>query len=69
VELSITPIHVGDSIFFTGYLRDITDRRKADAERVELLAREQRARASLATTLNSIGDAVIATGATGLTRS
>jgi PAS domain S-box-containing protein len=66
VELSITPIHVGDAIFFTGYLRDITDRRRAEAERVELLAREQRARASLATTLNSIGDAVIATDASGL---
>lgn len=66
VELSITSTAVGGSIAFTGYLRDITERRKAEEERADLLAREQVARISLATTLNSIGDAVIATDATGL---
>ncbi len=61
VELSIMPMTVGGSLAFTGYLRDITDRRTAEAERAELLAREQMAQASLATTLKSIGDAVIST--------
>ncbi|HEY5241475.1 MAG TPA: GAF domain-containing protein, partial [Polyangiaceae bacterium] len=41
------------------------ERRQADAARADLLAREQLARSSLATTLRSIGDAVIATDASG----
>lgn len=61
VEVAITPIALNGAIGFTGYLRDITERRKAESERAELLAREQMARSSLATTLKSIGDAVIAT--------
>ncbi len=41
------------------------ERRQADAARADLLAREQLARSSLATTLRSIGDAVIATDVAG----
>ena len=61
VELAITAIALKGGVGFTGYLRDITERRQAEADRAELLAREQMARSSLATTLRSIGDAVIAT--------
>lgn len=31
VELSITPIHMGDTVSFSAFVRDITDRRLADA--------------------------------------
>ncbi len=61
VELSITPVAGGGSTAFTGFLRDITARRAAEVHRAKLLELEQVARASLATTLRSIADAVIAT--------
>jgi PAS domain S-box-containing protein len=32
VELSITPIHMGSAVTFTAFLRDITDRKLADAK-------------------------------------
>jgi PAS domain S-box-containing protein len=32
VELAITPIHEGDKPMFTGYLRDISDRKRAEEE-------------------------------------
>lgn len=33
VELTITPVHAGDTPLFTGYLRDITEERKAEEVR------------------------------------
>ncbi|HEX2294631.1 MAG TPA: SpoIIE family protein phosphatase [Actinomycetota bacterium] len=45
VELAITRVDVAGPPLFTGYLRDIADRRQADEERRDLLAREQEARA------------------------
>ncbi len=36
VELAITPIEVGGSVAFTAYLRDITERRRAETERTFL---------------------------------
>jgi len=45
VELAITPIHEDDKPMFTGYLRDITDRKHAEAELVRLNAElEERVR-------------------------
>jgi PAS domain S-box-containing protein len=32
VELAITPIRLGDSLFFTAFVRDITERKRAEAE-------------------------------------
>jgi two-component system cell cycle sensor histidine kinase/response regulator CckA len=39
VELAITPIPCGGSTVFTGFIRDITERKRAEAERAELLTR------------------------------
>ncbi|MDQ3914144.1 MAG: SpoIIE family protein phosphatase [Actinomycetota bacterium] len=44
VELAITRVDVPGPPLFTGYLRDITDRRGSETERHQLLAREQAAR-------------------------
>jgi len=44
VELAILPLELGDDPLFTGYLRDITDRRHADEEHSTLLEREREAR-------------------------
>jgi PAS domain S-box-containing protein len=44
VELSITPIKGEGSPTFTGYLRDITERKQAETERDRLLAGEREAR-------------------------
>ncbi|MBX6342059.1 MAG: PAS domain S-box protein, partial [Thermomicrobiaceae bacterium] len=45
VELAITSVRVGDRETFTGYIRDITERRRVEEERSELLDRERAARA------------------------
>ncbi|HEX2195618.1 MAG TPA: SpoIIE family protein phosphatase [Actinomycetota bacterium] len=45
VEVAITRVDVPGAPLFTGYLRDITDRARAEDERRELLAREREARA------------------------
>lgn len=44
-ELAITPVAVRGKVMFTGYLRDITERKRAEEERAELLEKEQQARA------------------------
>src|ERR671919_191103 len=44
VELTITPITVGDLVMFTGHLRDITNPRRAGEERARLLSGERVAR-------------------------
>lgn len=44
VELAILPLEVGGAPLFTGYLRDITDRKSAESERAGLLEREHEAR-------------------------
>ncbi|MCA1699850.1 MAG: SpoIIE family protein phosphatase, partial [Actinobacteria bacterium] len=44
VELAITPLEVDGAPLFTGYLRDITPRVQAEAERATLLERERLAR-------------------------
>ncbi len=46
VELAITRVEVPGPPLFTGYLRDITDRRHAEEERQRLLALEKEARAA-----------------------
>jgi PAS domain S-box-containing protein len=46
VELTISRISGEGPPAFTGFVRDITDRRRAETERADLLAREQRARAA-----------------------
>ncbi|MBV8780962.1 MAG: PAS domain S-box protein [Phycisphaerae bacterium] len=60
VELSITPTQLGDQQTFTGFCRDITDRRQAEAEREELLARERAARGE-AEQANRMKDEFLAT--------
>ena len=49
VELTISRISGDGPPVFTGFVRDITARRRAEADRAELLAREQRARAAAET--------------------
>ena len=44
VELTITQISGEGPPVFCGFVRDITDRRRSEEERMDLLAREQRAR-------------------------
>jgi PAS domain S-box-containing protein len=44
VELAIVPLHLRDEVLFTGYIRDITERREAEAQKEQLLAQEQQAR-------------------------
>jgi PAS domain S-box-containing protein len=44
-ELAVNRVPVAGQPLFTGYLRDITDRRKAEKDRTDLLALEQEARA------------------------
>src|SRR5262249_11520802 len=46
VELTISRISGEGPPAFTGFVRDITERRRSETERADLLAREQRARAS-----------------------
>lgn len=47
VELAINPIIADGPPLFTAYLRDITDRRRTEEERLSLLSREQAARAEV----------------------
>jgi PAS domain S-box-containing protein len=44
VELTVIPLSLHEGTFFTGYLRDITQRKEAEAERDHLLARAEAAR-------------------------
>ena len=44
VELTITRLDQGDAPLFTGWLRDITERKRAEEERERLLQREESAR-------------------------
>ena len=46
VELTISRISGDGPPVFTGFIRDITTRRRAESDRTDLLAREQRARAA-----------------------
>ena len=45
-EASISKIELGEEVLFTAVLRDVTERRRAEVEREELLAREKEARAA-----------------------
>ncbi|MBI3911015.1 MAG: PAS domain S-box protein [Armatimonadetes bacterium] len=45
MDLSVSEFRLGNRRFFTGVVRDITDRKRAEAEREQLLARERAARA------------------------
>jgi len=45
VEIAITPVRLGGAVIFSAFLRDISDRKRIEAERATLLAREQAARA------------------------
>ena len=45
VEIAITPVRLGGAVIFSAFLRDISDRKRIEAERATLLAREQTARA------------------------
>jgi PAS domain S-box-containing protein len=60
VELAITPVVVGDQIYFSSFIRDITERKQAEQERELLLAREQQARAE-AEAANRLKDEFLAT--------
>jgi PAS domain S-box-containing protein len=44
VELSVTPVTVGDLVTFTGHVRDVTDRKRAEEEIARLLSGERAAR-------------------------
>jgi PAS domain S-box-containing protein len=45
VEVAITRVPDSEPPLFTGFMRDVTARKRAEAERAQLLANEQRARA------------------------
>ncbi len=45
VELTIVPLHLAHEVVFTGYIRDITERKENEAQREYLLTQEQEARA------------------------
>jgi PAS domain S-box-containing protein len=45
VEIAITPVRLGSTIIFSAFLRDISEQKRAEAERAALLSREQAARA------------------------
>ncbi|HYT31043.1 MAG TPA: PAS domain S-box protein, partial [Thermoanaerobaculia bacterium] len=44
VELTVRPIRTGRGTFFTGFIRDISQRKSSEEERGKLLERERRAR-------------------------
>jgi signal transduction histidine kinase len=56
VELAITRLTGDGPPVFTGYIRDITERQRAEAERAELLAREQAARTEVERALRARDD-------------
>lgn len=60
VELTITLLTMADPPEFTGYLRDITERKRAEAERESLLASERAARAE-AERISRLKDEFLAT--------
>ena len=60
VELTIAPTTAGDPPTFTGFLRDITDRKEAEREREQLLAAERAARTE-AERASSMKDEFLAT--------
>ena len=74
VELAITRIEAEGPPTFTGYVRDITDRLRADEERSQLLAREHAARveaeerAQAARVLATVGDGVVLIDGEGVIR-
>jgi PAS domain S-box-containing protein len=44
VEIAITPVRLGSDIIFSAFLRDISERKRVEAERAALLTRAQTAR-------------------------
>jgi PAS domain S-box-containing protein len=44
VELAVTRVDIGDRPIFTAHVRDITERKRMEEERIDLLAREHSAR-------------------------
>ena len=44
VELAVTRVDIGDRPIFTAHVRDITERKRMEEERIDLLAREHNAR-------------------------
>src|ERR671937_799032 len=44
VEIAITPVRLGSDIIFSAFLRDISERKRVEAERAALLSRAQTAR-------------------------
>jgi PAS domain S-box-containing protein len=74
VELAITRIEAEGPPTFTGYIRDITERLRADEERSQLLAREHAARveaeerAQAARVLATVGDGVVLVDGEGVIR-
>ncbi len=61
VELAISPVRVGDTIFFSAFIRDITERREADTK---LKDSEVRYRS----VVNALDEGVLVIDATGLLR-
>lgn len=45
VEIAITPVRLGHTVIFSAFVRDISERKRIEAERAALLTREQKARA------------------------
>jgi PAS domain S-box-containing protein len=45
VEIAITPVRLGRRVIFSAFLRDISERKRVEAERAALLGHEQTARA------------------------
>jgi PAS domain S-box-containing protein len=45
MELTVRPIRTGRETFFTGFIRDISERKSSEQERAKLLVREREARA------------------------
>jgi PAS domain S-box-containing protein len=44
VEIAITPVRLGSTVIFSAFLRDISGRKRVEAERAAFLDREQKAR-------------------------
>lgn len=72
VEISLSPMATDGEIFVTSIIRDVTERKQAEAERTQLLARERAARqeaerlaAERTAILGRIADGVIVAGPSG----